>query len=135
MSLHLKHSNGLQLSTIAYYNSNRGASRGKELNCPTAGFSRLMDELINARFNVRTWWTSLPESSQQFAQLFFCTDSHINLARIYVSCAMMQIEATFKTNNLGMPLATHIGVTNTNRTFPFALSFVRSESKESFLFR
>jgi hypothetical protein len=130
----LKHSNGLQLRAIVYYNSHFGACRGKQLNSLTARFSRLMDECIKAGVNVQTRWTPFQNSSQQLEQLFSCTDFQINRVRRYVCHTIMQTDVTFKTNDLVMPLATHMGVTNTNHTFPFALSFVCSESKGSFQF-
>jgi hypothetical protein len=74
------------------------------------------------------------QPAQQLEQLFFCTDSQIALARRFVSGSMYQTDATFKTNQLKMPLATNVGITNTGLTFPFALSYVRSESQEAFSF-
>lgn len=146
LSLRLKHSESMQLSSTAYYNTKR--SEGSSLMSIDTRINTMFESLVRAGFHVRTRWitvnnanaSNVPTSSgepsrvQQLEQLFFCTDTQIALARRFVSSTAMMTDSTFKTNDLKMPLATTVGVTNTGLTFPFSLSFVRSESQAAFSF-
>jgi hypothetical protein len=44
------------------------------------------------------------------------------------------VDGTFQTNRLGLVLLVVVGVINTNRNFPVAYSFAKSEAKVSFEF-
>jgi MULE transposase domain. len=47
---------------------------------------------------------------------------------------MLEVDTTFNTNNLRLPLTVLTGITNTGNSFPVAFCFVPSESKASFDF-
>lgn len=46
----------------------------------------------------------------------------------------MEVDTTFNTNRLRLPLSVPVGITNTNLTFQIAFSFIPSESAKSFDF-
>ena len=63
-------------------------------------------------------------------ELIFITSPALStLAKRFVSDWMMEVDATFNINSLRMPLLVCRGITNTGRTFPFALTFIMSESQ------
>jgi hypothetical protein len=145
LSLVLKHSETLKMNRAAFYNSKR--SEPKRLNTESERINTMFDSMVRNGFHVCSRWsTATPDSQsplsssyhipavQQFEQLLFCTNEHIILARRFVSGTIYECDATFKTNVFKMPLATNVGITNTGKTFPFAMSFVHSESKEAFGF-
>ena len=47
---------------------------------------------------------------------------------------MIEVDTTFNTNNLKLPLTIITGISNTGDSFPVAFSFLPSESKVSFDF-
>jgi hypothetical protein len=55
-------------------------------------------------------------------------------AQRFCSEFVIQMDATFSTNQLDMPLANIVGVDNHERTFTVALSFIRAEHAEDFTF-
>jgi hypothetical protein len=125
-----------------YYNPKRTDPGASQLNTESGRINQMFDSVFKEGFNVRTRWSpstignssTASQSAQQLEQLFFCTDSQIALACWFVSGTMYQTDATFKSNELKLPLATNVGITNTGLTFPFALSYVYSASQEAFSF-
>jgi hypothetical protein len=67
-------------------------------------------------------------------QLFFISDQQIAYGRRFLPNQIFLIDGTFETNRLGLVLLVVVGVTNTNRNFPVAYSFAKSEAKVSFEF-
>ena len=45
---------------------------------------------------------------------------------------MYEIDATFNTNSLRMPLSVMVGINNIGKTFPMAFCYITSESAISF---
>ena len=66
--------------------------------------------------------------------IFFINDAQIALARRFVSGFLYEMDATFNTNELRLPLSTMVGITNTGKTFPMAYCYITSESAKSFDF-
>jgi hypothetical protein len=67
-------------------------------------------------------------------QLFFMSDPQIQWAQQFCSSFMLEIDTTFSTNNLRLPLTIVTSISNTRDSFPVAFSFVPSESKVCFDF-
>jgi hypothetical protein len=67
-------------------------------------------------------------------QLFFIIDDQIAYARRFIAHQVLLIDGTFETNRLGMVLLVVVGITSTNKNFPAAHSFAKSESAEAFTF-
>jgi hypothetical protein len=47
---------------------------------------------------------------------------------------LLVVDGTFNTNKLRLPLLTSIGITNTGKTFPIALSYCPGETAASYNF-
>jgi hypothetical protein len=106
-------------------------------NSPTNVINRMLKALEEAGFHVRTRWTTVYEGSQKterLDQIFFVSDAQVTKAQRFCSEFILQMDTTFSTNQLGMPLANIVGVDNHMRTFTLALSFVRAEHLEDFKF-
>jgi hypothetical protein len=58
----------------------------------------------------------------------------IKMARRFVSSFMYEIDATFNTNSLRLPLSVMVGIDNCGKTFPMAYCYITSESAASFKF-
>lgn len=67
-------------------------------------------------------------------QIFFLNDTQIELIERFCCDWVIEIDATFKTNILKMPLFVLVGITNTGRSFPAAFSFIMLESRVTFNF-
>jgi MULE transposase domain len=67
-------------------------------------------------------------------QVIFFLDQQIIYAKRFIADQVLLINGTFKTNRLGLTLLIVVGVTNTDKNFPAAYSFCRSESRVSFNF-
>ena len=66
--------------------------------------------------------------------LFFMSDTQVQWTQQFCSSFMIEINTTFNTNNLRLPLIILTGVTNTRASFSAAFYFVSSESKAPFDF-
>ena len=103
--------------------------------------AELLDGLLTAfemeNFHVRSTYGSLlnkagEKTAHVLQHIFFCSSDQIYLARRFASRCMIQMDATFNTNNLNLPLSVIVGVTNTDMTFPIGFAFIQSESTEAF---
>lgn len=134
-SLHLKAGEGFQLHPKAYYNANRSSIRvttEERISC-------ILHELTTAGFHIRSRWSDkLTEEgtvrAKQLEQIFFINSDQIRLGRRFISDFVMEYDETFSNNLLHMPLANIVGITNTERTFSLAFSFIRSGSAKNFDF-
>jgi hypothetical protein len=124
---------GLRLNSKDYYNL--AVSQGSRSK------AELLDGLLTAlemeNFHVRSAYGSLlnkagERTAHVLQHIFFCSSDQIYLARRFASRCMIQIDATFNTNNLNLPLSVIVGVTNTGMTFPIGFAFIQSESTEAF---
>jgi len=64
--------------------------------------------------------------------VFICSSEQIQLARQFVGEFIWEMDDTFNTNELKMPLSILVGITNTGQTFPLAFMFISTESAEMF---
>ena len=62
------------------------------------------------------------------------SDAQIQWGQRFSSSFMVEIDTTFNTNNLRLPLTIMTGINNTGASFPLAFSFLPSESKVCFDF-
>jgi hypothetical protein len=67
-------------------------------------------------------------------QLFFITDARITYSRRFIADQVLFVDGTFETNQLGMVLLVVVGITSTNKNFPAAYGFAKSEAAVSFNF-
>lgn len=100
---------------------------------------RLLEVIQHSHFHIRTRYsyrfnTNGTVAAKVLEQIFFCNTDQIQYARRFASGFMQETDATFNTNALGLLLSYFTGITNTNLTFPFGYSLVRSESEEAMLF-
>jgi len=97
----------------------------------------MMDALDASGFHVRLRWENTfdgDEAGCRLEQIFFVNDDQVLKARRFCSGCMIQLDATFNTNVLGMPLCNIVGVNHHGKTFTVALSFIRSEATKDFTF-
>ena len=125
---------GLRLSPREYYNlRDKGRKRNaqEELQyalrtLETKGFKVRVKEKYVVNENIR--------QSQEVEFFFFTSPKQIRLARQFASHFVVITDATFNTNENGLPLSVLVCVTNTLKTVPIAYCFIESESTEAFLF-
>ena len=67
-------------------------------------------------------------------QVFFLTDAQIAYSKHFIADYVLLVDRTFETNKLSMVLLVIVGVTATNKNFPAAYSFTKSEATVSFNF-
>ena len=61
-------------------------------------------------------------------QIFFATETQLAWAKRFIAHHVLLIDGTFETNKLGLVLVVVVGVTSTNKSFPAAYSFAKSEA-------
>ena len=66
--------------------------------------------------------------------LFFMSENQIQWTQRFCSFFIIEIDITFNTNNLRLPLIVLTGIANTGMSFPTAFCFAPSESKAAFDF-
>ena len=64
--------------------------------------------------------------------IFWMSPEQIRMARRFISDFMYEIDATFNTNILKLPLSVIVGIDNTGSTFLAAYCYIISESAASF---
>jgi len=124
---------GLHLGRRAYYNLQRDFSIPKDEGDLQTIFRYLEEE----GFHVRSRYTYDMDSAtgqpvrRQLEQIFFMSEDQIRLGQRFCSGFALQIDSTFNTNTLKLPLTILVGITNTGKTFPLAFSFIPSEDRLS----
>jgi len=87
-----------------------------------------MDDLDASGFHVRLRWENTFDGSKtgyRLEQIFFVNDDQVLKARRFCSGCVIQLDAAFNTNVLGMPLCNIIGA-NHEETF---ICFIRAETR------
>jgi hypothetical protein len=127
---------GLTLERRAFYNSQRTSNRVQD----EAELSHVFDFLGSHNYNIRSRYhyemdpaTANP-ISRCLEQLFFMSDTQIQWAQRFCSSFMVEVDTTFSTNNLRLPLTVLTGISNAGESFPVAFSFLPSKSKVCFDF-
>jgi hypothetical protein len=126
---------GLKLDRKAYYN----LARGKSMGTTPDDLLALVSVLEHDNWIYRTYWEFRTNdqgviTNQVLKAVFFTNEDLIHLARRFCPDWMIQMDGTFNTNKLRMPLIDILGVTNTDHSFLFAFCFVTSESAENWGF-
>jgi hypothetical protein len=125
-----------QLSKSEYYNLSYNRHSTNE-NQPKHIIERMMTAFGDAGFHVRLRWVELYSNDQlthRLDQIFMVSDAQVAKARRFCSGFVIQMDATFNTNILKMPLCNIIGIDNHSKTLTAALSFIRAEAAEDFIF-
>jgi len=126
----------LELDRKTYYN----LARLKAMSYDGDGLKALVTCLEQDEWIYRTLWLAQRDkdtqevTAQVLDAVFFTLPRLITLARRFCPDWMIQVDSTFKTNAIKMPLINMIGVTNTGSTFPFGFCFVMAESSKAWRF-
>ena len=128
----------LELDRSTFYNLNRKDKGGDSLT-RVEQLNLLIGCLVEEDFRVRVLYSYEYNergevTSQVVRALFFCSSEQIDLARRFVSEYMYEMDATFNTNNLQLPLEVLVGIDNTNHTFPIAFVYQVTEAADIFAF-
>jgi hypothetical protein len=128
-------SSGLSIDRKTYYN----LVRGKPLEQSNDSFEGLVLALeeVGFRFICLMSDELAADGSCKgriLEQVVFLTDAQIAYSKRFIAGHVLLIDGTFETNRLGMTLLVIVGVTATNKNFPAAYSFAKSEAEVSFNF-
>ena len=127
-------SKGLRLSTKEYYNLRvKGPRRSAQEELKYA-ISTLEAKELKVRIHERDVVSENVTQSQEVDFFFFASPRQIRLARQFASHFVIITDATFNTNENGLPLSVLVCITNTLKSIPIAYCFIESESTEAFLF-
>jgi hypothetical protein len=126
---------GLKIDRKSYYN----LARAKSMEISPEGLLALVAVLERDSWTYRTYWDFVYSETgavtkQVLKAVFFTNDELIALARRFTPDWMIQMDGTFNTNRIKMPLIDILGVTNTGNSFIFAFCFVTSESSDNWGF-
>lgn len=126
---------GLKIDRTSYYN----LAREKAMEQSSDGLLALVTVLERDSWTYRTFWDFSYSSvgvitNQVLKAVFFTNDELIRLARRFTPDWMIQMDGTFNTNRIKLPLIDVLGVTNTGHSFIFAFCFVTSESSDNWGF-
>jgi hypothetical protein len=135
MAERILHGQGLKIDRNWYYN----LARKKGMDASTDGLLALVTVLEQDKWTYRTFWEFVRDDhgtvvNQVLKAVFFTNERLIRLARRFTPDWMIQVDGTFNTNKIRMPLINCLGVTNTSKSFVFAFAFVTSESADNWGF-
>ena len=119
----LKHGINGTMTSREYYNlATRLAKDLKKDDC--AGALVAVFEEVGWRYSLRKQLStdSNGYTISKVVQIFFWCPSSIEVIHRYTSNALLIVDATFRTNNKGMPLLIGVGKSSTDQTFPVAFS-------------
>jgi hypothetical protein len=126
------HGQSLKIDRNSYYN----LARRSAMDLSTEGLLALVTVLERDNWTYRTYWEFVRDdlkvvTKQVLKAVFFTNDTLIKQARRFCPDWMIQVDGTFNTNKIRMPLIDCLGVNNTGKSFIFAFCFVTSESSEN----
>jgi hypothetical protein len=129
------HGQGLKIDRKSYYN----LAREKAMEQNSDGLLALVTVLEQDSWTYRTFWDFSYSSvgivtKQVLKAVFFTNDELIRLARRFTPDWMIQMDGTFNTNRIKLPLINVLSVTNTGHSFIFAFCFMTSESSDNWGF-
>ena len=127
---------GLTIDARTYYNLVRNTHGRKERDDTISG---LLIALDLAGFRYRTRVEEFLDQSgavinRKLLQIWFIHPAAILLAQRFCAGQLLVVDGTFNTNKLRLPLLTSIGITNTGKSFPIALSYCPGETAASYDF-
>ena len=128
-------SSGLSIDRKTYYN----LVRTKPLEQSNDSFEGLVLALEEEGFKFSCLMSDelVDDDSckgRTLEQVFFLTDAQVAYSKRFIADHVLLVDGTFETNKLGMVLLVIVGVTATNKNFPAAYSFAKSEAATSFNF-
>jgi hypothetical protein len=129
------HGQNLKIDRNSYYN----LARRSTMDISTEGLLALVTVLERDNWTYRTFWEFVRDdlkviTKQVLKAVFFTNDALIKQARRFCPDWMIQVDGTFNTNKIRMPLIDCLGINNTGKSFIFAFCFVTSESSENWGF-
>jgi hypothetical protein len=129
----------LKIDRKTYYN----IARQQAMPMTQDGLMSLIAVLEQDNWTYRSFWEYIRTPTSAVAgevtarvlkAVFFTNDALIKLARKFTPDWMIQVDGTFNTNRIRMPLIDCLGVTNCGKSFLFAFCFVTSESSDNWGF-
>jgi hypothetical protein len=129
------HGQSLKINRNSYYN----LARRSTMDISTEGLLALVTVLERDNWTYRTFWEFIRDdlkviTKQVLKAVFFTNDALIKQARRFCPDWIIQVDGTFNTNKIRMPLIDCLGMNNTGKSFIFAFCFVTSESSENWGF-
>jgi hypothetical protein len=124
----------LELDRKKYYNLQRKEGRGELTRQEELQLllETLDNEGIHPRIRAEYELDGVERQRRVIRDIFWITPEQIRLARRFVSGFMYEIDSTFNTNRLRLPLSDIVGIDNIGKTFPVAFCYITSESAASF---
>jgi len=127
---------GITIDARTYYNLVRNTRGNKDKDSTISG---LLVALDKAGFIYRTRVEEFFDDSgtitgRKLLQLWFIHREAVRFAQRFCAGKLLVVDGTFNTNELRLPLLTSVGVTNTGKTFPVALSYCPGETAASYNF-
>jgi MULE transposase domain len=125
----------LKIDRKTYYN----LARQEAMPMTQDGLLSLVAVLEQGNWTYRSFWEYIRDptgavTSRVLKAVFFTNDELMKLARKFTPDWMIQVDGTFNTNRIRMPLIDCLGVSNTGKSFLFAFCFVTSESSDNWGF-
>lgn len=127
---------GIIIDARTYYNLVRNSRGDKEKDTTISGLLIALDE---AGFHYRTRVKELLNDSgtiidRKLLQIWFIHPAAVRFAQRFCAGKLLVVNGTFNTNELRLPLLTSVGIINTGKTFPMALSYCPGETAASYNF-
>ena len=124
----------LSIDRRAFYNSQRASDKHQDDLQSLFGFLSEKGYYCHSRYKYDMDPATAEPINRYLEMLFFMSDAQIQWAQRFCSSFMLEVDTTFNTNNLRLPLTVLTGIINTGNSFPVAFYFVPSKSKASFDF-
>jgi hypothetical protein len=126
----------LSIDRRAFYNSQKGADKSQETTDLQSLFEFLLGKSYHChtRYKYNMDFATAEPVNRYLEMLFFISENQIQWIQWFCSSFMIEVDTTFNTNNLRLPLIILTGIANTRISFPAAFCFAPSESKAAFDF-
>jgi hypothetical protein len=129
------HGQDLKIDRVSYYN----LARAGAMEATTEGLLALVTVLERDGWTYRTLWDLKKNDTgavvaKVLKAVFFTNNDLVRLARRFCPHWVIQVDGTFNTNAIRMPLIDCLGVSNTSKSFLFAFCFVTSEGADNWGF-
>jgi MULE transposase domain len=129
------HGQDLKIDRVSYYN----LARAGAMKATTEGLLALVTVLERDNWIYRTLWDLKKNdagavTAKVLKAVFFTNKDLVRVARRFCPNWVIQVDGTFNTNAIRMPLIDCLGVSNTSKSFLFAFCFVTSESADNWGF-
>ena len=124
-----------KISSQEYYNLGKRLMKDIKKD-DTAGALIAVFEDAGWRYCLRKQTSTDSEGRKvnKIVNIFFYNPESLEVIQRYTSNSLLIVDATFRTNDKGMPLIIGVGKSSTDRTFPVAFCWVPEEDAESYDF-